>query len=75
MLTRSRNCDRFGFPDLNETHSHQGNFYFSTSGYIELILFYTTIPPLYIRHTGYPNKNYYHDLKFFVKYRKPSGLF
>ena len=75
MLTSSRICGRFGFPDLNETHSHQGNFYFSTSGYIELILFYTTINPLYIRHRGVSQINYYHNLKFFVKYRKPSGLF
>ena len=42
----------FGFPDLNETYSHQGNFYFSTSGYIELILFYTTIHPLYTYRGG-----------------------
>ena len=56
----------FGFPDLNETYSHQGNFFFSTSGYIELILFYTTINPLYIRHRGVSQINYYHNLKFFV---------
>jgi len=47
---RRREKKRTENPDLNETYSHQGNFFFSTSGYIELILFYTTINPLYIYH-------------------------
>ena len=50
---RRREKIRTEKPDLNETHSHQGNFYFSTSGYIELILFYTTINPVYIRIGGW----------------------
>ena len=35
-----------------DSHLHQGNLFFSTSGYIELILFYTTINPLYTYRGG-----------------------